>query len=73
MKLKFLTTQEMQKKKTDELETYVIEMKTSLAVLQREIARNQDNKTHQIRLVRKTIARAKTVQTAHINGKGKES
>ncbi len=73
MKLKFLTTQEMQKKKTNELETYVIEMKTSLAVLQREIARNQDNKTHQISLVRKTIARAKTVQTAHINGKGKES
>lgn len=73
MKLKLSTTKELRGKKPAEIDAYIVEMKNTLAELRREVARNQDNKTHQISLLKKTIARAQTVKTAQVISKGKES
>lgn len=76
MKIKFLSSEELRGKKNSDIDKYIIEMKNTLAELRREISRNQDNKTHQVSLVKKTIARACTIQTAQAiqsSSKGKES
>ncbi len=76
MKIKFSTPEELRSKKVSEIEKYILDMKNTLAELCREISRKQDNKTHQIKLVKKTIARARTVQSAQTqqaSSKGKES
>lgn len=64
MKIKTLTVKELRTKKLAEIEKYIFELKKSQSELNHEIYTNKETKTHQIGVIRKAIARAKTVQTA---------
>lgn len=64
MKIKTLTIKELRSKKPAEIEKYVLELKKSQSELSHEIYTNKETKTHQLGVIRKAIARAKTVQTA---------
>lgn len=64
MKLKTFTTKELRTKKPAEIETYIAELKKNQIELHHAIHTNKENKTHQVGVIKKAIARAKTVQSA---------
>lgn len=63
MKIKTLTVKELRTKKPAEIEKYIAELKKSQIELDHAIYTNKENKTHQVGIVKKAIARAKTIQT----------
>jgi len=67
MKLKTLTVKELRTKKSADIEKYVIELEHSQIELNHLINTNKDKQTHQISLIKKAIARAKTIQTQAVN------
>lgn len=64
MKIKTLTPKELRTKKRAEIEKYLAELKQSQRELNHLIYTNKENKTHQVGIIKKAIARAKTIQTA---------
>lgn len=69
MKLKLITTKELHTKKPAELAKYLTELKTTLNDLQYQIHTNKDKQTHQLKILKRSIARVKTIETSL---KGKE-
>lgn len=64
MKLTFLTVKELRAKKAADIEKYIAELTSSQTELNHLINTNKENKTHQIGVIKKAIARAKTVLRA---------
>ena len=62
MKLKTLTITELRAKKPADIEKYVAELQNSFTELSHQISINKDNKTHQLGQIKKSIAKAKTIQ-----------
>lgn len=64
MKIKTLTMKELVTKKPAEIEKYVTELTKTQAELNHALRTGKEKQTHQMKLVKKAIARAKTVQSA---------
>lgn len=64
MKINNPSSKELRAKKPADLEKHLIELKKNLETLNHEIYTNKETKTHQIGVIKKAIARAKTIQTA---------
>lgn len=64
MKLKTLTIKELRTKKSNEIEKYILELKKSQTELNHAIYTNKEKQTHQVGVIKKAIARAKTIQAA---------
>jgi ribosomal protein L29 len=64
MKLTILTAKELRAKKTADIEKYIAELQSSQIELNHSISTNKENKTHQVGVIKKAIARAKTVLRA---------
>lgn len=64
MKAKNLNAKELAAKKPAEIEAYIVELQKNLTELMHQINTGKENKTHQINVIKKAIARAKTVKTA---------
>lgn len=64
MKLAILTLKELRSKKPAEIEAYIADLKKSQVELNHSINTNKENKTHQVGVIKKAIARAKTIQNA---------
>lgn len=62
MKVKTLTIKDLRTKKPSELEKYIAELQKSQAELIHAISINKEKQTHQHSVIRRAIARAKTVQ-----------
>jgi ribosomal protein L29 len=63
MKIKFAALKDLQAKKPAELDTYIAEMKKTSAELMHQIHTGKEKSTHQLGLIKKSIARAYTVRT----------
>lgn len=63
MKLKTLTAKELRSKKAVEIEKYIKELKQSQAELNHALYTNKENKTHQVSVIKKAIARAYGIHT----------
>ena len=61
MKLKLLELKDLRTKKIVDIEKYIAELQKSLSELNHSIYTSKENKTHQISVIKKAIARAKTV------------
>jgi ribosomal protein L29 len=61
MKFSALTNTDLRSKKPAELEAYINEVNSSLAELRHALATNKEKQTHQVKVIKKSIARAKTV------------
>lgn len=64
MKIKTLTANELRGKKATEIEAHITELHKNLEELSHALYSGKENKTHQVSVIKKAIARAKTVQTA---------
>ena len=64
MKIKTMAAKELRTKKVGDIEKHVAELKKNLEELNHAIYTNKENKTHQIGVIKKAIARAKTVQAS---------
>lgn len=73
MKLKLSKLEDLRNKTATEIDEYIAQTKVTLAQMRREIAKDQGGKTHQIGLIKKSIAQASTVKSSKANSKGKES
>jgi ribosomal protein L29 len=62
MKLAILTVKELRSKKPAEVEAYIADLKKSQTELNHNISTNKENKTHQVGVIKKAIARALTIQ-----------
>ncbi len=71
MKLKTLTIKELRAKKPAELEKYIVELENTQTEHNHALYTNKDNQTHQVKLIKKAIARAYTVQSSVTEGKEK--
>ena len=72
MKLKTLTSKELRAKKSADIEKYIIELEQSQVDLNLALNTNKDKQTHQIKIIKKAIARANTIQTELSAQKEKE-
>lgn len=64
MKLKTLTVKELRSKKPAEIEKYITELKQSQTELNHAIYTNKEKQTHQVSVLKKAVARAKTLLAA---------
>lgn len=71
MKVKTLTIKDLRVKKSADIEKYLTELRKSSVELQHQIAINKENKTHQLAVIKKAIAQAKTIQSELVNGEEK--
>ncbi len=71
MKLKLLTLEELRAKKPAEVDTYIAQLYTQQTEHNHALYTNKDKQTHQVKLIKKAIARAYTVQSAANTGKEK--
>lgn len=71
MKLKTLTTKELRAKKPADISAYLVELELSQVAHNLGLNTNKDKQTHQVEVIKKAIARAKTVQTEANTGKEK--
>lgn len=62
MKIKTLSIKDLRAKKPAELEQYVAELKTNQAELVHLMSINKEKQTHQLSVIKRAIAQAKTVQ-----------
>ena len=62
MKLKLATTTELRSKKAADLSKYIAEMTESYGELNHALYTGKDKQTHQLAQIKKSIARAKTIQ-----------
>lgn len=60
-KLKLLSIEDLRKKKPAELQEYIISLQKSKTELLHALTTNKEKQSHQLGLIRKSIARAKTV------------
>lgn len=66
MKIKTLTIKELRTKKPVEIEKYVVELKKSQTELIHALSTNKETKSHQISVIKKAIAQAKTILSAQV-------
>ncbi len=64
MKVKLLSIKDLRTKKDAELAAYIAELQTSYQELIHALNTNKETKTHHLGAIKKSIARAKTIQTA---------
>lgn len=62
MKLNIANVKDLRTKKPAELTAYVNELKNQYNQLTHQISLNNESKTHQIGVIKRAIARAKTIQ-----------
>ncbi len=67
-KLTFLSIKELGGKKPAEFEAYINEMKITMRDLIHDIATNKEKQTHKLKLIKRAIAKAKTMQTKATQG-----
>ena len=67
MKIKTLTNKELRSKKPEEVAKYITELKTSMTELFMSISTNKEKQTHQVNLIKKSIARAHTISSERVN------
>lgn len=70
MKLSTLTMKELRAKKPAEVEKYITDLKQSQIELNHAISTNKETKTHQVKVIKKSIAKALTVLSSN-NGEEK--
>lgn len=63
MKISVLTTKELRTKKSADLDKYVADLTKQQTELVHQVSLQKENKTHQLGVIKKAIARAKTIQT----------
>lgn len=63
MKIKFAPLKDLQAKKPAELDSYITEMQKSRTELLHMIQTGKEKSTHQLGLIKKSIARAHTIRT----------
>ena len=71
MKLNTLTVKELRTKKPADIEKYLVEMELSQVAHNLGLNTNKEKQTHQVKVIKKAIALAKTVQTEANKGKEK--
>ena len=74
MKLKTFTAKELRTKKPADIDKYIVELEQQQVEHNQALYTNKDNKTHQIKVLKKAIARAytiKTIETVASTGKEK--
>lgn len=64
MKIKTLPVKELQAKKPADIEKYILELQDNLKELTHAVSTGKENKTHNFNVIKKAIARAKTVLAA---------
>lgn len=72
MKVKTLSVKELRTKKPAEIEKYIAEIKASQAELNHAIYTNKEKQTHQVGMLKKAVARAKTILAAQSAENGEE-
>jgi len=63
MKFKILSITELRAKKDADISTYISDVQKNIVELNHEVSTGKTNKMHQVRNLKKSIAKAKTVQT----------
>lgn len=63
MKVSLLTIKDLKGKKSADIDAYITTLQTQKAELVHQISLQKENKTHQIAVIKRAIAQAKTVQT----------
>ena len=63
MKLKTLTTKDRRTKRSADINKYLIELELQQVDLNLSLNTNKEKQTHQVKVIKKAIARAKTIQT----------
>ena len=71
MKLQILTAKELHAKKPADIDKYIIELEAQQTEHNHDLYTNKDKQTHQIKVLKKAIARAYTIKTAASTGKEK--
>ena len=67
MKIKTLTVKELRTKKPEEVTKYITELQTTMTELIMAISTNKEKQTHQIGLIKKSIAKANTISSERLN------
>ena len=71
MKIKTLTAKELREKKPADIDKYIVELELQQVEHNQALYTNKDKQTHQVKLLKKAIARAYTIKTAASTGKEK--
>ncbi len=71
MKIKTLTAKELREKKPADIDKYIVELELQQVEHNQALYTNKDKQTHQVKLLKKAIARAYTIKTAASIGKEK--
>lgn len=71
MKLNLITTKELRAKKSADIEKYITKLEQTQTEHNHALYTNKDKQTHQIKLIKKAIARAHTIKSSADLGKEK--
>lgn len=69
MKLTILTISDLRSKKSEELAKYIAELRKQQSELIHAIALQKEKQTHQLSVIKRAIAQAKTIQQQSAQGK----